>query len=195
MFNFIEHIQNIRKSDQFRQLIGIILILIAITNINLSILTIFFGDVKNMDKTAQMMLRNMENQSVFLNQEEQTFFIHQQMIDEKFFNVITVLLFVPLLILGFRYLTKREYRLWSWQVNRIKRHPFLSYVFFFFGLNFLSAFVPELLDPTPYNFPIQPRFPLLMWFIPAIISFIISLWFYIGRKKRMRPEFNPWDRL
>jgi len=91
----------------------------------------------------------------------------------------------PLLISGLRFLTGPDHILWSWQQNRIKRHPRIAYLFLVFGIGASYRFFQRVLNPMnrAQMLVLQGGTQGKIGFLVAmLICLAISLWLYIGKK-------------
>jgi amino acid permease len=107
----------------------------------------------------------------------------------KMTNIVSSLLylisFLPLLFLGLYYIQGPNHKFWSWQKNRISRHPIIASIFFFFGISGgLRLFITRILNPiqstdSMSNSNLDLNFAPIL----ALIFLSISLWLYLGRNK------------
>jgi DNA-binding CsgD family transcriptional regulator len=97
--------------------------------------------------------------------------------------LIFILIF-PLLIWGLRFLTGSNHILWSWQKNRINRHPIIAYLFLVFGIVIAYRFFQRILNPMNQAQMIVLQGGIqgeMVYFIAMLICVAISLWLYIGK--------------
>lgn len=96
----------------------------------------------------------------------------------------------PLLISGLRFLTGPDHILWSWQQNRIKRHPRIAYLFLGFGIYASYRFFQRVLNPMNRAQMLALQGGTegkIFYLVVMLICLAILLWLYIGKRN---PDFG-----
>jgi hypothetical protein len=127
-----------------------------------------------------------------LTNEHRNFLVRELKIESVLDTAIGPVILLPLFFFGVRFLTGPNHYVWRWQQGRIKRHPLIAYILFFLGIVFLIRFIVRLLNPLPATqllnpliYPNPQDFDDRIFFsILALICLPISVWLYIGRRKK-----------
>jgi hypothetical protein len=106
------------------------------------------------------------------------------------FPAMALFFLSPLLISGLRFLTGPDHILWSWQQNRIKRHPRIAYLFLLIGIFASYRFFQRVLNPmnTAQMQVLQGGAQgKIFYLVVMLICLAILLWLYIGKRN---PDFR-----
>ncbi|MFW6106905.1 MAG: hypothetical protein ACOC8H_01965 [bacterium] len=95
------------------------------------------------------------------------------------------LLFLPVLLRGLRHVSGPNHRLWAWQQERRRRHPFLAfipYVLFVGGVRIFATRV-YVLSAIPDGHALGDRsMDLYGAPIMAAVGLALAAWLYVGRR-------------